>query len=989
MGCCVPLRELLRNLSHIRDLPALAAALGAEPCWAEVAPADGCRRMAVAGRAAGFVWLAAEADGAPAAAVARLAARLASDGRLAGILGFYPDVRRLAIASGDRHLVVALDEPADFQVLCLSRLAASPADAWYADRVLAALAGRPAGAAFIRDFRDTVHRVAEAAGPGLRPVERRTLALVQLTRLLFLYFVQSKGWLDGRSDFLRAELDRCLTRRRSVHRHLIEPLFFGTLNRAAPDRAASVRAFGRIPFLNGGLFEPHDLERRQRRSLPNAVWRDALDGLFERYHFTVREGDGDNLTIAPDMLGRVFEGIMESDARKQSGTYYTPAALVRRMVDAGLAALIRARHAWPDTEALEALDRRHPAAVGTALSARVLDPACGSGAFLLGTLERLASLRMLAGEPSGQARRAVLAGNIYGVDLDPMAVRLAELRLWLAVVAGEQDTTPETVRPLPNLDCLVRQGDALMEPPDLGLPPSRLSREVRTARARVVTASGAGKQSLMQRLRELELAAATASLEEAEIRLRSRALGILEAARAPALFATAPHLTNAARQELRGLRRDLHRLRACRRKVVREGELPWLSFNGQFADVMDGGGFDLVAGNPPWVRAEALAPATRAQLARRYRTWRGTAGTGYGHQPDLSVAFVERALELVRPGGAIALVVPSKLATAGYGEALRALLTARTTLHAAAPLDSLTEARFGATVYPMALIATRRPPASTAVVRHRIEPDPDGVPATSLGGAPWILRGGHAQEIIHALQSAHARVASVCRCRLGIKTGADRVFVDPDDVETDLLRPLLRGRDIRGFRAVPRHQLLWAYDTAGRPVKRLPPRAARWIARHHDALIARRDQDGGPPWQLFRTRGALETHRLVWPDLARTLVAAPLIGAARRAVPLNSCYLTSLRTRPALLALTAWLNAPLIGAIARGGATEASGSFRRFTSAVVGGLPFPAAARDDRTLRALTLAALDDENVASALDAQAADLLGLDSREQAALRALA
>jgi hypothetical protein len=103
----------------------LTAEFGAKPCWVEIPPAPGCSRLAVAGHAADFTWLAAEAEGPPPITVRRLARRLASEGRMAGVLGFYPEARRLAIASGDRHLVVALDQPAPVHVACLAQLAAS------------------------------------------------------------------------------------------------------------------------------------------------------------------------------------------------------------------------------------------------------------------------------------------------------------------------------------------------------------------------------------------------------------------------------------------------------------------------------------------------------------------------------------------------------------------------------------------------------------------------------------------------------------------------------------------------------------------------------------------------------------------------------------------------------------------------------------------------------------------------------------------------
>ena len=126
-------------------------------------------------------------------------------------------------------------------------------------------------------------------GP-LRGEDRRSLALLQLTRVLFLYFIQAKGWLAGRERFLAEEVDRCLARRRRIHRDLLRPLFFGTLNRPAAERSRGgaelrrhpvpqrrpVRASSARAPLSGATFR-------------TTLWRDAFDRLFERFHFIVAE----------------------------------------------------------------------------------------------------------------------------------------------------------------------------------------------------------------------------------------------------------------------------------------------------------------------------------------------------------------------------------------------------------------------------------------------------------------------------------------------------------------------------------------------------------------------------------------------------------------------------------------------------------------------------------------------------------------------------
>src|SRR5574342_765540 len=115
----------------------------------------------------------------------------------------------------------------------------------------------------------------------------------------------------------------------------------------------------------------------------------------------------------------------------------------------------------------------------------------------------------------------------------------------------------------------------------------------------------------------------------------------------------------------------------------------------------------LLLGNPPWVRGERLPARVREVLSQRYSTWRSGVGP-FAHVPDLSVAFCARALELLAPGGVVALLAPAKLATAGYAETLRRRLANETRLERVAPLDESAAASFRAAVYPMALVAARR-----------------------------------------------------------------------------------------------------------------------------------------------------------------------------------------------------------------------------------------------------------------------------------------
>ena len=184
----------------------------------------------------------------------------------------------------------------------------------------------------------------------------------------------------------------------------------------------------------------------------------------------------------------------------------------------------------------------------------------------------------------------------------------------------------------------------------------------------------------------------------------------------------------------------------------------------------------------------------------------------------------------------------------------------------------------------------------------------ESVPQASLrGGAPWLLARQALQDALAAMRQSHPRLDSVVSCHIGLKTGANRVFLDPPDVEVELLRWALRGRDLAPFRPRQGKRLLWTHGLDGSPLPRLPPRAARYLTPHLPLLRSRTDYDGGPPWTLYRTRAATASHRVVWADLARGLRAASLTGMPDT-IPLNTCYVAPMQSDAEADRLAAWLN---------------------------------------------------------------------------------
>jgi hypothetical protein len=959
------LRDILARTTTLESLRELFSALDYELRFEVVPPGPwlgesvvavaGITRAALVARHGAFRAFALEA-GDPEAAARAAARRLATGAErgLACALGGQP--RRLVIAAGPvdlRHATVPLTNPPGSALATLERLAPAKNETALALslRIGEVLASESVTPRFFRSFRSTLERLTDRLPAPRSRTDRHALTLTALTRVLFLYFIQSKGWLDGDTRYVARLLDRALSARRHFHRSFLHALCFGALNRPLANRSTAARALGRMPFLNGGLFEPSPLERRHGPAIwSNADWRLAFDDLFERFHFSVREHDAGEF-VAPDMLGRVFEGVMDPDERRVSGSYYTPASLVREIVRAGLEAALTHRFGLSPSAASKWVHEGQapppPSPVRDLRGLTVLDPAAGSGAFLLGTLNELAALRRAAGEgPPLAVKRDVLAHSLFGVDLTPTAVRLTELRLWLALVADEDGNDLASIAPLPNLDGHVRQGDALLDPLMLASSlggralrgGSAEARKLETARRSLFQLSGPVKRAAQRELTHAEASLARKLLEDGRGALESAIGELLTLGRTRDLFGRRHGLALEQRHRLARLRQSLRDIRAALRKLRLEGAAPFFSFESHFADVLGRGGFDLVVGNPPWVRAERLPTRVREALTVRYSCWRPSAIRGFGHLPDLAVAFTERALELARPSGVISLLVPAKLASSGYAEALRQRLALGTRMERVAPVPESTAQAFGAAVYPMALVATRADPAGLEMVGTALGPKPTApaLPQRDLQHAgPWILT-PNSQLLLQRLRDRFPRVRDRWLPQLGVKTGADDLFLV--DHEQPGARPAVRGRDVGAWRCLPRRYVLWTHSSDGTPLTRLPTEAARRLATHEDRLRQRADYKGGPPWQLFRIALGCAVHRVVWADLSRRLGA---VVPPAEVVPLNTIYGIVTRTTADAAALAALFNCRWHSALARLVADPARGGFRRFNARVIGGLPIP------------------------------------------------
>ncbi len=302
-------------------------------------------------------------------------------------------------------------------------------------------------------------------------------------RLVFLQFLQKKGWLGvaenaewGSGDknfiynlFKNASEDI----KKDFLEKALEPLFFKSLNTNRKEKALApeelCNIYGskiRIPYLNGGLFEADELDKKEVK-FKKEHFQNLLE-FFNQYNFTIDETDSEDTEIGvdPEMLGKIFENLLEDN--KDKGAFYTPKEIVEYMCRESLIAYLDEKMKTENGEskirgfvlnhdASRFSDGEKASILRALLDVKICDPAVGSGAFPMGMLNELLSCRVALGD-KGEIKKEIVKNNIYGVDIEKGAVDIARLRFWLAIIVDEKEPLP-----LPNLDYKIMRGNSLLE----------------------------------------------------------------------------------------------------------------------------------------------------------------------------------------------------------------------------------------------------------------------------------------------------------------------------------------------------------------------------------------------------------------------------------------------------------------------------------------------------------------------------------------------
>jgi len=527
-------------------------------------------------------------------------------------------------------------------------------------------------------------------------------------RIIFCWFLREKKSKHDKSLMPQKLLSLVSIDKHSDYYHkVLEPIFFEVLNKQKESRKPdfSNEPFSDIPYLNGGLFSPHDDDFYKRTNgdlrsqfhntltIPDRWFKDLFE-ILETYNFTIDENTSfdEELSIDPEMLGRIFENLLAEinpetgeSARKSTGSYYTPRVIVEYMVDESLLLYLkqqtkvkeeklRAIISYDLTDDAEnPLKKEDKEKITDALErVKLLDPACGSGAFPIGALQKMVFILQQI-DPDGQLwfkrqieklppelrrkmekehkyenydyirKLAIIRENIYGIDIQPIATEISRLRCFLTLVVDQyvkDDEENRNIEPLPNLDFKFVTANTLIPLPDLDKSNQtelfdnrdRID-ELREIRDQYFNASGIEREQLktefaMQQTRLLK-----------ELQKEHGWTGVAKA-----------ELT----QKLTDWEPFTHKM------------TPWFDPEWMFG-IKEG--FDVVIANPPYVDSEQMTrskPGIRELYTQLFITAKGNW--------DLFVIFIERGINLLKKNGSVSFIIPNKLLSASYTKNLRKLL---------------------------------------------------------------------------------------------------------------------------------------------------------------------------------------------------------------------------------------------------------------------------------------------------------------------------
>jgi hypothetical protein len=729
--------------------------------------------------------------------------------------------------------------------------------------------------------------------------ENRDYVKKLLGRLVFLQFLQKKGWMgvlanqQGWNGGDKFYLNHLIERYEGNDRLLsdvLEPLFFNTLNERRTNDIADSRLGEniKIPYLNGGLFDKDDLDKKDI-DFPYDYFKELMD-FFAMYNFTIDENDPEDseIGIDPEMLGHIFENLLEDN--KDKGAFYTPKEIVQYMSQESVAQYLKSHAPEELHTAIDSLikqrvvepilqNKENARLINKALSVvKVCDPAIGSGAFPMGVLNVLFDCRHLLYGFIGKnedfsyakVKRDIIQNNIYGVDIEKGAVDIARLRFWLALVVDENEP-----QPLPNLDYKIMCGDSLLHRFALDAPFQNVLKDYNQKNGTHYTlddyrqwvydytdiSDHTQKDDFRKRIEDIKRAVKT-ELSKKEIGKIAKVRGTIDNLQMEDMFGGKKN-----EKKIKALQKELKALEQQRAEIesnkIYDQAFEWrfefpalLDENGDFM------GFDIVIGNPPYVNVQLMSVGEKEQYKIIYES--------FFKRCDMFCLFLELGLlKLTSAEGIVTLIIPSVVHSNMSYEKIRDII-----------LDHqwLSEVRYtggdvfnAPTVDTTILICNKNGNENIKLTKaiDFSNPKTHQVPADYFKKYNNVISIGDDQgsEIFDKLFNPDFDiVGNHYTVFQGIVTGNNPAFVFDTlqdalekNVDVSLLHPLCHGRDLEKYKVRSRERRILYVDNDVKIDNYLQTK--EWLLCFKEALEKRREV----------RRGVIRWYGLQWPRVKAEL----------------------------------------------------------------------------------------------------------------------
>jgi adenine-specific DNA-methyltransferase len=708
-------------------------------------------------------------------------------------------------------------------------------------------------------------------------------------RIVFLYFIQKKGWMavvkdkkwgEGNPDYLY-DLFKKSKYKEDFYSQELVPLFFKTLNNVSSE---SPKNEFRFPYLNGGLFDDSQDVRFHKLALPENIFANLFE-TFNNFNFTIYEDAPDEHTVAvdPEMLGHIFENLLEDN--KEKGAFYTPKEIVHYMCRESLKDYLIANEELNvldndlakttiykiiqqqelSKEEIQFAEKNAYKIIDALEQVKVCDPAIGSGAFPMGLLQEIFNAQIYLQELKGfkkgttdaQIKKHIIEESIYGVDIDAGAVDIARLRFWLSLVVDELEP-----QPLPNLSFKIVCANTL-------IPLGKLKGDF------------GGTHDIAMELAQVRHDYFNASKEE-KTALENKFTKLQKK-----LLTTAKEWVtkdDAAIYE-----------RLLEFSPFEDKSCSWFDAWWMFG-VKDG--FDIVIGNPPYVQLQKDG-GKLAQLYQpiRYETFERTG--------DIYSLFYEKGVQLLKDKGILCFITSNKWMRANYGASTRQFFVEKT--HPLLLIDFGSVQVFEtATVDTNILFLQNKPKARKQETKHtfavRFTKDFDlanqsindfinenGYHLTALNQNSWVVGERDIYNIKESVEKQGIPISKFVTINYGIKTGLNDAFiidkqtknklVEEDPKSIEILRPILRGKDITAWHPdfadlwlINSHNGVKAKGLEAINVKRNYPAIFKWLKKFENELVRRNDK--GDDWTNLRNCAYMldfENPKIMYPNMTKYL----------------------------------------------------------------------------------------------------------------------